>query len=181
MNTYTDSIKQKAICEVLADLFKGTCEYSDLITDKWNDPIEPDVNALNYFRSQLSAMAVFTRIQDFKSLKDYMNSNVIPFVRKVGVEYGHVTGNYTTGVWGVRYSTLNEILTIIEIDDIPNLYGTTAKIYDLDVKITSVKVTSYSMWYELTPLNPEIRSFQIDFSWNKLKNHDNNGLIICEK
>jgi hypothetical protein len=182
MDTYTNSIKQKAIYEVLADLFKGTCEYSDLIQGHWGNSIEPDINALDQFREYLNELAALIRVQDFEAIKNHLEKITIPFVRRIGLKFGHITSSYITGTWGVRYSTLDKILIIIDIDNIPDLYNRTARIYDLDVKITSVKVTSYSVWYELTPLlDPEIRPFQIDFSWKTLRDKNNNGLIINEE
>jgi hypothetical protein len=180
-NLYTNKIKQEAISKILGSLFVGTCEYSDLILDRWNKPIEPDINALNQFRTYLNELATLTRVQDFSALKACIENIVIPFINKTGSIYGHITSSYVIGTWGVRYSTIKDILTVIAIENIPYWYNKTGKIYELDVKITFITVSTYALWLELSPINPEVNKFQIDFNWATLKNNDYKNLTINEE
>ena len=50
-------IKKQAICKQLGELFHDTCQYDPSILCRWDDPIEPDIQALKEFRFKLTELA----------------------------------------------------------------------------------------------------------------------------
>lgn len=178
MTTYTESIKHKALTEIMARLFAGTTVYKDSDIGAYNSVIEPDSIALDKFRSMLCIMARYIRVENFNGLKHYITNTVSEFVRKTGFNYGHVTGSYLTGTWGVRTSELNDILRVIDLPEIINLYNRTGIIYDLPVKVISVNVTSYSVNYVLDPIDPSVNQFDYFRTWRDIESGDMRGLVL---
>ena len=165
----TQIIKKLAIAKILGSLFEGTCQYSYLVKTAWNYPIEPDIKALDKFRIKLSHLAEL-HFENLLDLDDcFVVKDVIEFTRIVGSEYGHVTSSYTTGTWGVRHSTLHDILDVLNIPDYDLLPVTSPyKFYDLDCIIDSYEISKFNFWVKLHPTNGIANDFSIDFSWKDL-------------
>lgn len=173
MNTnFTLYVKKEGSKELLSDMFKHSITYDNSDTGAYNSIIEPDIDALIVFQHSLCDLGNKIRTTSFNQAIDYIQYNLIPFVRAVGMHYDHITDRYTTGTWGVRYHQLQDMLDLLNIVDIPFCTGKIINWYDTTWKIKSFTVTSYDLWLDLEPVERNVNGFKANLSWKNLLDGD---------
>jgi len=174
----TQLLKQRAIAKVLALMFEHTCMYGVSATSRWDTAMEPDEEAVYGFRNMLAELAnehhrgLLTK----RSLKDCKE-----WVRQIGFEYGHVTGSYTTGVWGVRYNQFDELMTILDIPDGALLkVGTFLCMLDRRYNITEYRISAYGLSVYIEPQTPGEYPWSFPLGWHDIKDVMPGGKYDCD-
>jgi len=168
----TNYIKRKAIQLTIAHLFEGTMEYTPNRLNRFDEPIEPDINALNYFRESLCDLAQMIFMVNPSQFESKLDA-LYKYSEKIARENLHLWSNNTrTGIWGGRLSYLDDIYTLLALPDNKELLsiGSNFTIYDLDCKITNYRVSELGLWVNLQPIKDGVNSFQIDFNYRELSN-----------
>jgi len=161
----TQYIKKDVIAKKLGELFENTCKYSPATMARW-DKMEP--HGLAEFRAILTDLAE-RHFQNNLTIWDIESAQA--YVWSVGSLYGHCTGSYTTGTWGVRYSTLDDIIKILKIGDF-NLspVGGIVEYYDQKYTIKSgYSVNSSFLTVKAQSIDfPELGEFDMCVEYNHI-------------
>lgn len=158
-------VRQQAGCELLGELFAGTCKYLPHETGAYDSPIEPDQPALIEFRKILAELAGLHSIGE---LSEEVVRGAKKFVRNTGSKYGHVTSAYTTGTWGVRLSELGTLVELLNVPDycLPRI-GSLIPIYE---ELWAIKEYRVSTNWLFIKIENDHASFEVNKSWNELAN-----------
>lgn len=163
----TNYIKKHVIAEILGKLFSGTCDFSPNSLGAGNCTIEPDINALIEFRNLLSELA---EIHFYNELTVDDIKRVMKYVYPIGHSVHHIWGDgTTTGTWGNRYTTLQNIITILSLPDknllpIKSVYH----LYDKNHYILGYSLTTFAIFVEIEPCDLSYRKFSIDFYYKDM-------------
>lgn len=163
----TTFIKHKAIARTLGEMFEGTCEYPYTVTDRWDEPIEPGSSDVIEFRELLCRLAELHRMNHLM-MTDI--TYVIAWVEKIGFKYGQISGNYSTGIYGVRLHELENIKKILSIPEFEckRLDYDTLELCGHTYQILEYRVYSTFLGVRLHDVDGIQNDFSITLNWSEL-------------